>query len=74
MIKVTSSLQRNDGDKSVLYNTVGPNVCMGDHKVKVELVCTVQCLGKHIWLCGLTQLCSCCFLAASFLVLLTENK
>ncbi|XP_070820354.1 inositol polyphosphate-5-phosphatase A [Chaetodon trifascialis] len=24
--------KRDDGEKSVVYNTVGPNVCMGDHK------------------------------------------
>lgn len=24
--------QRDDGEKSAVYNTVGPNVCMGDHK------------------------------------------
>uniref|UniRef100_A0A3P8T459 inositol-polyphosphate 5-phosphatase n=1 Tax=Amphiprion percula TaxID=161767 RepID=A0A3P8T459_AMPPE len=24
--------RRDDGEKSVVYNTVGPNVCMGDHK------------------------------------------
>uniref|UniRef100_A0A8C2XFT8 inositol-polyphosphate 5-phosphatase n=1 Tax=Cyclopterus lumpus TaxID=8103 RepID=A0A8C2XFT8_CYCLU len=25
----------DDGEKSIVYNTVGPNVCMGDHKVMV---------------------------------------
>ncbi|XP_076746578.1 inositol polyphosphate-5-phosphatase A isoform X2 [Maylandia zebra] len=24
--------RRDDGEKSVVYNTMGPNVCMGDHK------------------------------------------
>nr|XP_046243155.1 inositol polyphosphate-5-phosphatase A isoform X1 [Scatophagus argus] len=24
--------KRDDGEKSIVYNTVGPNVCMGDHK------------------------------------------
>lgn len=35
--KINSSFQKNDGDdddeKKIVYNTVGPNVCMGDHKV-----------------------------------------
>uniref|UniRef100_A0A3Q1BLS3 inositol-polyphosphate 5-phosphatase n=1 Tax=Amphiprion ocellaris TaxID=80972 RepID=A0A3Q1BLS3_AMPOC len=30
--------RRDDGEKSVVYNTVGPNVCMGDHKVTVEII------------------------------------
>lgn len=30
-----SFFQSEDGEKSVVYNTVGSNVCMGDHKVPV---------------------------------------
>ena len=26
-------LQRQDGEPDLTYNTLGPNVCMGDHKV-----------------------------------------
>lgn len=29
------SFQREDGEKNVVYNTMGPNICMGDHKVTV---------------------------------------
>lgn len=32
---VNPSFQSEDGEKSVVYNTVGSNVCMGDHKVTV---------------------------------------
>lgn len=32
---VNSPLQSEDGEKSVVYDTVGSNVCMGDHKVPV---------------------------------------
>lgn len=35
LLKVYSSFQGDDGEKSVVYNTMGPNVCMGDHKVTV---------------------------------------
>lgn len=31
------SFQSDDGERGVVYNTVGPNVCMGDHKVTVEM-------------------------------------
>lgn len=34
-IEVYSFFQR-DGERSIVYNTVGPNVCMGDHKVTVK--------------------------------------
>ena len=34
--KINSSFKKEDDDdgKKIVYNTVGPNVCMGDHKVK----------------------------------------
>lgn len=32
---VYPSSQSDDGESSVVYNTVGSNVCMGDHKVSV---------------------------------------
>ncbi|KAG8012166.1 Type I inositol 1, partial [Nibea albiflora] len=31
--------KRDDGEKNVVYNTVGPNVCMGDHKVTAQTAC-----------------------------------
>lgn len=40
--KINSSFKKEDGDgdddgKKIVYNTVGPNVCMGDHKVRTGL-------------------------------------
>lgn len=38
--KINSCFKKEDGDddgKQIVYNTVGPNVCMGDHKVKTGL-------------------------------------
>lgn len=38
--KIHSCFKKEDGDddgKQIVYNTVGPNVCMGDHKVKTGL-------------------------------------
>lgn len=34
--KIHSSFKNEDDDdgKRIVYNTVGPTVCMGDHKVK----------------------------------------
>lgn len=32
-LKDRPSFQGEDGEKCVVYNTVGPRVCMGDHKV-----------------------------------------
>lgn len=36
LTNVNPSFQSEDGEKSIVYNTVGSNVCMGDHKVKVK--------------------------------------
>lgn len=40
-VKINPCFQRvdddDDGGKKTVYNTVGPNVCMGDHKVKTGL-------------------------------------
>ncbi|XP_056275495.1 inositol polyphosphate-5-phosphatase A isoform X2 [Pseudoliparis swirei] len=45
------------GEKSVVYNTVGPNVCMGDHKqqVWIQLVPAVKSPSSHPW--SLTSAC-----------------
>lgn len=42
-VKINPCFQRvddddDDGGKTTVYNTVGPNVCMGDHKVKTGLL------------------------------------
>lgn len=41
-VKLNPCFQRvgdgdGDGGRKIVYNTVGPNVCMGDHKVKTGL-------------------------------------
>lgn len=36
-VEVYFSFQSDEDDeRSVVYNTVGPNVCMGDHKVTAK--------------------------------------
>lgn len=36
LMTLTFSSQGTDGERSVIYDTVGPNVCMGDHKVTFD--------------------------------------
>lgn len=33
--ELTCVFQGEDDEKTIVYNTVGTNVCMGDHKVRV---------------------------------------
>lgn len=68
-LQVHSSFQRDDGEKSVVYNTMGPNVCMGDHKV-TDYISSVLCTSA-MW----TDSDVFCFSSvACVLVLLTEDK
>lgn len=38
-------LQPENEEKSVVYDNIGPNVCMGDHKVTTHLHCVWSCCG-----------------------------
>lgn len=79
------SFQRDEGESSVVYNILGPNVCMGDHKVTfiytyihayihTNVTCLVLKMALDKQDLTYEPLCIPPFSPARFLVLCTEDK
>ncbi len=45
---IVCCLQREDGEGGVVYNTVGSNICMGDHKVIINVPSLVKFINEWI--------------------------
>lgn len=45
-------LQPENEEKSVVYDNIGPNVCMGDHKVTTGAVSSSSLCVIVLWRCG----------------------